>query len=299
MRDRLGQKTQHYLSSVCLLIILTIAVGTAAGQDISRLTGQLSTEDPEQKRNALFELRNMRTADASRVAALALSDSDPAVRATAVAAVVFLPAEEAVGKLVPLLGDRDEFVRREAAFAMGVAGSAAASQPLLKLLQNERVIEVRNAAIAALGPIGDPSAVPTLVTLLREKAGEDNEFTRRSVARSIGQIAQIVAGGPRVAITPENFLPLKYKDDARALPAEYRAIFLDAERILIRILDSNNEAADTRREAAFALGAIGSTTAADALMKAAAGSDPYLSETAKEALFKIKSTREPDSADHD
>src|SRR5688500_2972191 len=86
----------------------------------ARLQQQISDGSSEVKRSALAEIRNLLNALASRLAIPGLSDKDPIVRATAAGSVVFLPMNEASSALRPLLDDRDEFVRREAAHAMGL-----------------------------------------------------------------------------------------------------------------------------------------------------------------------------------
>jgi HEAT repeat protein len=56
----------------------------------------------------------------------------------------------------------------------------------------------------------------------------------------------------------------------------------------MRVLDNSNEANDTRREAAFALGAIGDRSAEPILSKYTSSSDLYLAAISKEALSKIQ-----------
>ena len=90
----------------------------------------------ERKRDALLELRNYRTATASRIAVPALKDSSDIVRATAAASAVFLPSDEAARHLLPLLADKKPFVRREAAFALGAIGDVAAVPVLQVNLAN-------------------------------------------------------------------------------------------------------------------------------------------------------------------
>ncbi|MEO7673747.1 MAG: HEAT repeat domain-containing protein, partial [Pyrinomonadaceae bacterium] len=156
----------------------------------ARLILQLSG-DTEQKRSALSEIRNYQTEQASRLAVTRLKDSNEIVRATAASSVIFLPKAEAVNAIAPLLDDKAEFVRREAAYALGNVSSPGVAAPLLRLLQREKIIEVRSAAVIALGQSGDVSVIGVLVRILKTKPKDETEFLRRSAARSIGQIAQI------------------------------------------------------------------------------------------------------------
>jgi len=244
----------------------------------------------EKKRSALIEIRNFQTANASRIAVPALKDNSDIVRATAAAAVVFLPSVEAALNLIPLLGDKKPFVRTEAAYALGKVGDANAVNPLLQLLQKDKITEVRHAAVVALGEIGEVTAVSELVVILRRKPQAKEEFARRSAARSIGQIAQIIQIGKVAVLTPENFLPERFKvieqPKYRKLIEEFPA-FIAAINVLTQTLRNPQEFQDVRREAAFALGAIGDESAIAVLQSAANGEDYYLAEICRESLQKI------------
>ena len=244
----------------------------------------------ERKREALLELRNYRTAAASRIAAAALKDSSEIVRATAAASVVFLPKEEAARQLLPLLADKKPFVRREAAYALGVVRDANVINRLLQIAQKDKVAEVRNAAIVALGEIGEAAAVGELVKFLQRKPLAKEEFTRRSAARSIGQIAQIIQTGRVVVLTPENFLPDSYKTIGK--PNHPKLIddfpvFRSATNVLIQALQNRRDFPDAKREAAFALGAIGDESAIPILQADLADADYYLAEICRESLRRI------------
>jgi HEAT repeat protein len=251
----------------------------------------LSTGTTEAKREVLFQIRNLRSAEASRLAIPALRDSDEIVRATAAGSIVFLPANEAATALLPLLSDKAEMVRREAAYALGEAGDPWAVSALVTLLQRDKIIEVKGAAAAALGKIGDAGAVSPLDRILQDKPGETREFLRRSAARSIGQIAQFIQTGKVSEITPQNFLPERFmkldKPKYPNLAANFPA-FGPAVKTLIKTLQNKNESDDTRREAAFALGAIGDSSALQALQGGLGSTDPYLAEICKEAIARIR-----------
>ena len=67
--------------------------------------------------------------------------------------------------------------------------------------------------------------------------------------------------------------------------------FKQAVATLTDVLKNKTEADDTRREAAFALGAIGDEAATATLDAAIDSDDPYLAEIAKEAKLKIESQK--------
>ena len=236
---------------------------TPVQREIERQRQRLSSGDVEERRDALMRLGNLRRPDASKVAAAGLSDVEPVVRVTAAHAILWLPPAEAATLLSPLLQDKLEFVRREAAYALGETRSRTAVALLTNLLISDKEAGVRGAAAVALGTIGDESAVPTLSQVLvgrtdkKKKAKTaENEFVTRAAARSLGQIRS------RSAVD-----------------------------VLIATLTNDDNESDLRREAATALGLIGDPAAGPALQAAFASSDPYLSEAAREALRQLRIAR--------
>ncbi len=286
-----------FLSLIGALLLNTTQHAQTAqvdGSEISldaaaRLQQQIASDSIESKRAALFEIRNLRSASASRIAIPALKDKNLIVRASAAASVVFAPKPEASAALIPLLNDTDEFVRRESAYALGDVRDRSATAPLIRLMQDDKIIEVRTAAAIALGKIGDASAINSLSTILKTRPREDDEFLRRSAARSIGQIAQINITGDATVLTPQNFLPEKFKDLGSSDPTVSIAqTFTGSVDVLTTVLRNKNESDDTRREAAYSLGAIGDKRSVPVLQNYLSDADPYLAEICKEALLKIE-----------
>jgi HEAT repeat protein len=212
------------------------------------------------------------------------------VRARAAASVVFLPGDEGAAALAPLLKDGSDFVRREAAYALGETGSVSAVPLLLNILRSEKNLEMQSAAVISLGKLGDPAAIGPLAELLGRKTTEANEFVRRSAARSIGQIAEFTRTGRNEAVTPQSFLPEEYKSlDGGKAPAGMADLFRNAAARLTAVLTDNNEPGDVRREAAFAIGAIGDKSGVPALKSQLGSPDRYLAEICREALAKLGS----------
>ena len=229
---------------------------------IEKQRQRLNSSEIEVRRDALMQLRAMQRPEASRVALAALNDLVPIVRATATAAVLWLPPDESAASLIPLLSDKEEFVRQQAAYALGQTGSRSAVNPLIDSLADKQD-SVRGAAVVALGQIADATAVTSLAAILNpqgltptkkgKKSGrEQNAFVLRAAARSLGQIG-----------------------DRAGLPA------------LINVMQDEKLADDVRREAAGALGSIGDPAAVPALRVAETARDPYLAEAAHEAIRKI------------
>lgn len=270
-----------------LLLAVTSVTGVSA-QSIETLAGQIRTGNAEQKRNALSEVRNIRAEAASRAAIPALSDPDEIVRSMAAAAMVFLPPDEGSRLLLPLLKDKAEFVRRETAFALGEIRSAVTTPEVVGILQHDRSDIVRSAAAAALGKIGDALAVDALAAVLRKKPGSKDEYLRRSAARSLGQIAESVRGVTGQSATPQSFLPEKLKRSIASRSATSLVpAFSAAVGVLLRVGSNPKEAADTRREAAYALGSIGDESSISFLKANIGNADNYLAEICREALLKM------------
>ncbi len=274
-----------------LFLIAQFAVPIAAQtsdadwpQVSSRLTQMIASSDPEVKRTALGEIRNLEAEHSSRLAVPALADRDEMVRATAAGAIVFLPPAEASQLLIPLLNDKAPFVRREAAYALARVGHPAAADPVWQAFQKEKDIEVRSTLTIALGGIGTLRSVEHLTAILRIPKRAENEFIRRSAARSIGQAAAVAreSGGGNIfadRFTAEQFSTIDY---AAAFPT-----FASAASLLRNILRDTSDSADVRREAALALGAIGDTSARPILESTAGSTDPFVAANSKAALAKL------------
>jgi HEAT repeat protein len=231
--------------------------------EIEKQRQRLSSADQEERRDALMRLGTMRLEAASRAALPALKDPSPIVRVTATKAILSISGDESAAALIPLLSDKDEFVRRETAYALGLTKSKSATAPLSERLLNDKEDGVRGAAAVALGHIADEAGVVALVGTLApelsapaksKRKREQNVFVLRAAATALGQIA------------------------SRAGTAA-----------LISALSNENFPDDVRREAARSLGLIGDPSAEPALRAAAAtSSDPYLSEIAHKAIHRLR-----------
>ena len=108
-KRRKGEKEKRRLNFQCsgfpyLYFLLFFALFACfavsiSAQNLENLAEQIRSGDTEQKREALFQIRNFQTAEASRIASPALRDADEIVRATAAFSVIFLPKEEAARSL--------------------------------------------------------------------------------------------------------------------------------------------------------------------------------------------------------
>ena len=235
---------------------------TPAQLEIEKQQQRLSSADQEERRDALMRLGTMRLEAASRAALPALNDGSPIIRAHAAKAILSIGGDESANALIPLLNDKDEFVRRETAYALGLTRSRNATAALSERLLNDKEDGVRGAAAVALGHIADEAAVVALVGTLApelsapaksKRKREQNVFVLRAAATSLGQI------GSR-----------------------------SGTAALISTLSNEKFPGDVRREAARALGLIGDPSAEAALRAAATSSDPYLSEIAHKAIHRLR-----------
>jgi HEAT repeat protein len=257
------------LFCLALVVVCCVPAVTVVAQTTDRLTPiqreiekqrqRLASAEVDERRDALMRLGNLHRPDASRAAAAGLNDAVAAVRVAAAHAIVSLPPDEAAHLLLPLLQDKLEFIRREAAYALGETRSRSAVSALVNSLTTDKEMSIRAAAAIALGEIGDGSAVPALSQVLtdaptgkKKSKRQPDPFVMRAAARSLGQIHSA-----------------------------------SSVNVLIATLSNETNSSDVRREAATALGMIGDSAAIPALRNAFASDDPYLSEAAWNALRKM------------
>jgi HEAT repeat protein len=279
---------------VLLFAFLACFAVNISAQNLDFLAEQIRRGSDESKRDALYQIKLIQSAEASRIAIPALQDSNEIVRATAAFAVIYLPSDEAARVLLPLLKDKSILVRKETCYALGKTRNFTALAPLVEILEKDKELEVRSAAAVGLGELGDIQAINYLVKILRNKPKENEDFLRRAAARSIGQIVQIQHFNSSYVVTPESPLPekydtfanLKYENLTKQFPGYREAI-----AVLLSVLQNTKESNDVRRESAFALGVFGDESAISTLQKNLSAEDYYLAEIAKESLLKIESAK--------
>ncbi len=170
-----------------------------------------------------------------------------------------------------------DFMRRNAAVALGKLGDTSAVPPLIVALQDENEF-VRQKAGEALGQLGDISAVPALIAALQDN---DNNV-RKSVAKALGNLGDIAAVPALIAALQDNdsdvrgntALALENLGDVAAVPALIAAL-QDAE-IYVRII------------AAGALGKLGDTSAVSPLIVALENKESLVRDSVIMALVKLR-----------
>jgi HEAT repeat protein len=184
MKATARSKKAKIFALLCVTFAFFALQFFAQQPEFELLAKQINNGTIEEKRDALYRIRNLNTENASRIAVSALNDSAEIVRATATHSILAIPNEEAAQILLPLLRDKSAYVREETAYALGKTRSKLATDSLILLLNKDKSDEVRGACAFALGLIADVKAFDSLVKSLNKK----NDFIRRSAARSLGQI---------------------------------------------------------------------------------------------------------------
>jgi hypothetical protein len=140
------------------------------GGDPEAARAGLSDPDPGVRATALGALERLGLLDAADLAA-ALADPAPAVQQRACEAVALVPGDRPPS-LLPLLEHADATVVEVAAWA---AGEREPPEPgtvpvLAALATGHEDALVREAAVAALGAIGDEAGLPAILAATADKA---------------------------------------------------------------------------------------------------------------------------------
>lgn len=229
----------------------------------------------------------------------AMHDLDPEVRQSASKSLIQLGAP-AVDKLIPLLRDSEEFVRKEAAATLGKIGDARAVQHLLKVMtEDEADRPLAAKALEALkwhptnpeeqiiyafslGKFDDPiaigpPAVPALINLLR---GKSKDF-RVAAARALGQIGDKNAADSLLSVLQDERSEVR-EEAARAL-----GLIGDAKAVAALMDLMQDQEYHVRPVAAKSLGQIGDPACIDALALALSDKKYTVRKAAASALISF------------
>lgn len=155
---------------------------------------QLATGDVKTRQLAARVLGNIEYLEIEAEDALvaALADSEPAVQAAALAALVQVGAElpeGSIAKLTGFLTNLDADARADAILALGQLGPRAAGAfPAIEKALADKSSEIRHSAVWALGQIGEEQearAVPPLMAVLE---GDPDADVRAQAAWALGQM---------------------------------------------------------------------------------------------------------------
>jgi HEAT repeat protein len=152
---------------------------------LGRLTGALAHSDGRVRREAVMALAKIGGEDAGLLSMGLLHDHEAEVRVAAARAVSVLRVQKALRPLLDVLAkEKNQAVVEQVLRALGQIGDADAVRAISKkaaggmLARNP--VEVRVAAIAALGDIGTPLALKTI-----SAAAEDKNPEIQAAARAV------------------------------------------------------------------------------------------------------------------
>ena len=225
-------------------------ISREADAEVSRLANQLKSPDEEARRDAAFQLTQLK-GDAALAALLsAFTDSSSRVRAAVAAALGERQEQSACSSLASRFSaEKDKFVRKSIAYALGGFSGSDRMAALVSALKDKDQ-EVRGAAAVSLGDHADAASVTALSSALSDKS----PFVRAQAAHALG---------------------VNKRDAMQAVPA------------LINILSKDSDE-EVRRQAATALGQIGDRSALSALERARRDKDPYLVQAATDAIKTVE-----------
>jgi HEAT repeat protein len=281
----------------CLLGRHANASGWAASEDelvwpdaIQTVVNQLASDDVVARRAAAAALGRLPESVQRRLLPTLFSDSDPEVRLVVADAAISIRLPEAGARVVKWLNDPDARVREAAAEVLGVlphpgsaaalgrvledpepsvraaaagalgnSGSSDASLFLLGHLDDSDP-EVRHAVIAALEDLGDPRAVVPLIGRIQEQRAP----LRRQAVVALGTLGDGRAASALIVALGDPDSTVR----AAAATALGKLQASDAVWSLGALLETESDP-DVQGALLGALGAMGSTSGADAILRAA------------------------------
>jgi HEAT repeat protein len=209
----------------------------------------------------------------------ALASLNPDAVAAAVAAEA--PPEIDLAPLIEALSSGDAGARAQAATDLGASGLPQATSALIPAL-SDADSAVRCAAALALGRLGQPTAVEPLLPMLEEGAPHE----RATAAEALGAL--------RDPAGMEPLIEALHDTSAEARRAVALALGSFAARHAIEALLSRlrwDTDPGTRKNAAYALGAIGEVDVVPRLLEAQSDGDPEVREAIRAALARLTGER--------
>jgi len=166
-----------------------VRMGERAREAVEEMLGSSSEWA---RRNAAYTLEKMKNPLSAPRLLRAVGDPSPGVRASVLRALYAVGYKRLVPVLVAALSDGDPSVRRAACELLGKSGLNAAVEPLCTVTERDGDFETRLVAVSSLGKLKDAAAVPFLSKLL----GSSNRRIRKAAAAALGEIGDVSAVEP-------------------------------------------------------------------------------------------------------
>jgi HEAT repeat protein len=177
-------------------------------------------------RNAVAVLGEIRDQHSARHLSPLLSHDDLRVRREAVRALTRIGGDQAVAILLQMAASADADLCRQALLSLGALRHRAAIPSLLEMVRRPdpflRRKEITREAVWALGEIGDPVAVPELITVMQKRQfwnRRDLAEIRAAAALALGEI-----GGETAARALTDAVQDRHEEVSRAAVQSLRRI---------------------------------------------------------------------------
>lgn len=176
-------------------------------------------------------------------------------------------------------------LRREAARALGETGDARAIRPLVNRIMNDFEKEVRFAAAKALCEIKDEQVITTLIGMIKDVQGADNNVVRSVIENGLEKIGY-QAVEPLIKAIKTSSIEDVRRDSIIILGGINDTRAVDT---LIEALSDGNK--DIRRTSASTLGKLMDLRAVDPLIASLADSNESVRSESAKALGKLMDRR--------
>lgn len=134
---------------------------------------EIQDPDPELRRAATAKLQKVGSERLFPLLKTFLDDSNEELRCLIAETMFRVDQKASVSLLLPLLDDSAWAVRVQVCGILHDAGAKEAVEPLSHIMRTDSHPMVRNTAAYALGGIGDPNAIPTLIEVLDHDHEQD------------------------------------------------------------------------------------------------------------------------------
>ncbi|MBI4639550.1 MAG: HEAT repeat domain-containing protein [Candidatus Tectomicrobia bacterium] len=302
------------LVSLSLLFIWSLAF--SENSQTSSLVKALKENSVSKRREAAEKLGQLRDTEAREALINALSDQDSGVRKRAakalgrlgdqgaiqplllrldkdieirqdlILALGHLRAKEAIPRLIELLGGGEKTIRWASANALGDIGDPQVVPTLVRQLSHESDEEVRIGIIEALGKLGGEEALTALTSLLEK----ENRRLRKAAVQALGNISQATAQPFREALEKSD---KEFKEVIVKVVGEWGR--KEAIPLLLPLLQ--DPSCEIKGKSAEALGKSGKKEALDGLSGALKDECAQVRAVSVEAIGEIVN-REVESAKH-